>query len=76
MKFTVEENERMIVENDLELPGFHYQRPCYLSTAHQTANGKLNNHNFSPSPASKPLIEKSCSSQFPCSRGEKKIVNA
>lgn len=46
------ENERMIVENDLELPEFRLPRYSFSassSTAHQAANGKLNNHIFSRS---------------------------
>lgn len=47
------ENERMIVENDSELPEFHYANGSVLfrSAAHQAAaaaNGKLNNHFCSP----------------------------
>lgn len=46
-------NERMIVENDSELPEFHYANGSVLfrSAAHQAAaaaNGKLNNHFCSP----------------------------
>lgn len=45
-------NERMIVENDSELPEFHCANDSVLfrSAAHQAAaaNGKLNNHFCSP----------------------------
>lgn len=70
-----EENERMIVENDSELPEYHCRVMSTRKLIKQ-ANGKLNNHSFFPLSVlrSKPLIEKSCSLQFPCAR--KEIVDA